>query len=304
MRMSDAAASTSSGAEVVQRADLVVRAPLAPVASGASLSRSPRAGTVSVMASPGVHQMSGMTHLTLVTDGGKVNLGRTAGAAAPNVDGWSATRGMLGRTARAGGGGVTSVRARLIPRTLHTSDRPSATAQWTTLFRALELVRPADERIVTDRFAPAFLTGAFSRALDPLNRAAPAAADGGAAGGGRHRHVGAVPAPLHRRPPAAGRCRRSRRSSCSAPATTAAPTASPAPWGPGRCSRWTWRRCPGARRRWSSRVPDLFDRARIRRVEIDFRTESLEDRLLAHGFVARRAAPSWRGRAWPCTSAG
>lgn len=39
---------------------------------------------------------------------------------------------------------------------LHTSDRPSSTAQWTILGRALELNRT--ERIVTDEYAPVFLS--------------------------------------------------------------------------------------------------------------------------------------------------
>jgi methyltransferase (TIGR00027 family) len=50
----------------------------------------------------------------------------------------------------------------LLPPALHTTDRPSSTAQWTTLGRALELNR--DDRIVTDRYAPSFLSRT-SRAL-------------------------------------------------------------------------------------------------------------------------------------------
>ncbi len=61
----------------------------------------------------------------------------------------------------------------LVPRTLHTADRPSATAQWTTFGRALELQRPAGERIVSDPYAPVFLTTAGRRALTPLTVAAP-----------------------------------------------------------------------------------------------------------------------------------
>jgi methyltransferase (TIGR00027 family) len=54
------------------------------------------------------------------------------------------------------------VRVPFLPPVLHTTDRPSSTAQWTTLGRALELNH--SHPIVTDRFAPAFLS-APSRAL-------------------------------------------------------------------------------------------------------------------------------------------
>jgi methyltransferase (TIGR00027 family) len=48
---------------------------------------------------------------------------------------------------------------------LASSHRPSVTAQWTTLVRARELYRPSAQRIVTDRFAPLFLDGAHRAAL-------------------------------------------------------------------------------------------------------------------------------------------
>lgn len=62
---------------------------------------------------------------------------------------------------------------RLLPRELHTSDRPSATAQWTTLARALELDRPAEQRIVTDQYAPAFLTPGYRAVLQTLRLGSP-----------------------------------------------------------------------------------------------------------------------------------
>lgn len=62
---------------------------------------------------------------------------------------------------------------RLLPRELHDSERPSATAQAVTLYRALEMRRPAAERIVTDPFAPLFLTAGSRAALRPLTVAAP-----------------------------------------------------------------------------------------------------------------------------------
>ena len=196
---------------------------------------------------------------------------------------------------RAGGGGVTSVRSRLIPRALHTTNRPSATAQWTTLFRALELGRPAGDRIVTDRFAPAFLTGPFARAFDPLNRAAPLLRMVE-----RRDVVGIATSVL---------CRH---RFIDAHLLQAVPeTAQVVVLGAGYDSRaYRFAHTLGSRpvfevdlaplsRRKAAVVdsrPDLFDRARVRRVEIDFRTESLEDRLLAHGFAA--GAPTfvvWEG---------
>ncbi len=47
--------------------------------------------------------------------------------------------------------------SRLLPRELHLSDRPSATAQLVAVWRALELDRPPQRRIVSDDYAPAFL---------------------------------------------------------------------------------------------------------------------------------------------------
>ena len=59
-------------------------------------------------------------------------------------------------------------RPRLVPLPLHTTDRPSATAQWTTFGRALELQRPPADRIVGDPHAPVFLSALNRRALPPL----------------------------------------------------------------------------------------------------------------------------------------
>jgi methyltransferase (TIGR00027 family) len=75
---------------------------------------------------------------------------------------------------------------------LHTSERPSSTAQWTTLGRALELRR--EDRIVTDMYAPVFLSGssqALLRSLDvagPLVRQAERLALAGLAASGLCRH--------------------------------------------------------------------------------------------------------------------
>jgi methyltransferase (TIGR00027 family) len=62
---------------------------------------------------------------------------------------------------------------RLLPRQLHDSQRPSATAQAVTLYRALELRRPVAQRIVSDPFAPVFLTAGSRALLGPLAAAAP-----------------------------------------------------------------------------------------------------------------------------------
>ncbi|MDP9117840.1 MAG: SAM-dependent methyltransferase [Actinomycetota bacterium] len=63
---------------------------------------------------------------------------------------------------------------RLLPRELHTTDRPSATAQWTTLGRALELHRPPEQRIVDDSYAPIFLSRRSQAMLAALRRGQPA----------------------------------------------------------------------------------------------------------------------------------
>ncbi|HET6877423.1 MAG TPA: SAM-dependent methyltransferase [Jatrophihabitans sp.] len=60
------------------------------------------------------------------------------------------------------------MRLPLLPRELHTTDRPSSTAQWTTFGRALELQRPEPERIVSDAFAPVFLSATSRNLLASL----------------------------------------------------------------------------------------------------------------------------------------
>lgn len=60
------------------------------------------------------------------------------------------------------------MRLPLLPRELHTTDRPSSTAQWTTFGRALEFARSEPERIVSDAFAPVFLSATGRQLLAPL----------------------------------------------------------------------------------------------------------------------------------------
>jgi methyltransferase (TIGR00027 family) len=57
---------------------------------------------------------------------------------------------------------------------LHAGERPSSTAQWTTLGRTLELQRPPGQRIVDDPYAPLFLSAASQAVLLPLRLAGPA----------------------------------------------------------------------------------------------------------------------------------
>ncbi len=66
------------------------------------------------------------------------------------------------------------MRIPLLPDELHTTTRPSSTAQWVTLGRALELYRPAERRIVSDEYAPAFLSTASRRLLSGLHATLPA----------------------------------------------------------------------------------------------------------------------------------
>lgn len=66
------------------------------------------------------------------------------------------------------------MRLPLLPAQLHTTDRPSSTAQWTTVGRALELERPPGERIVTDEYAPLFLSRASRAVLAAFRTAGPA----------------------------------------------------------------------------------------------------------------------------------
>ncbi|HEY8300859.1 MAG TPA: SAM-dependent methyltransferase [Jatrophihabitans sp.] len=62
---------------------------------------------------------------------------------------------------------------RLLPRELHDTERPSATAQAVTLYRALERRRPAAQRIVDDPYAALFLTTGSQRLVVALSHATP-----------------------------------------------------------------------------------------------------------------------------------
>lgn len=178
-------------------------------------------------------------------------------------------------------------------RELHTTERPSSTAQWTTLGRALELRR--DERIVTDTYAPAFLSGP-SRALlasvdlsGPLFRQAERLDVAGLAASGlcRHRFIdehllGALPSVEQVLILGAGYDSRAYRFAAEI------------------ADRPVYEvdLAPLSRRKAAIVAADvpLFGHASIRRVEIDFRTQTLSSRLDGSGFAA--GAPTfvvWEG---------
>lgn len=187
------------------------------------------------------------------------------------------------------------MRLPLPPTELHRSDRPSSTAQWTTLGRALELRRHPDERIVSDPFAPHFLS-ARTRLVEAALRA------------------GGWPVQQTERMRVASIATSSlcRHRFIDTQLLQALPTVEQLLiLGAGYDARsYRFRRAIGARavyevdlpptsRRKAAVVaahPDVFGRPAVHRVEIDFRTQSLADRLAASGFAA--SAPtfvSWEG---------
>jgi methyltransferase (TIGR00027 family) len=168
------------------------------------------------------------------------------------------------------------------PAQLRTTDRPSSTAQWTTLGRALELNRA--DRIVTDEYAPTFLTAASRALLAGLSGAGPAfrAAErldvAGLAASGlcRHRFIdehllAALPVVTQVLILGAGYDARAWRF---APAIGERPV-------------FEVDLAPLSRRKAAvvAGHPARFGHASIRRVEIDFQTDSLPDRLAAAGFA-------------------
>ena len=164
---------------------------------------------------------------------------------------------------------------------LHTSDRPSSTAQWTTLGRALELNRR--ERIVTDEYAPVFLSGP-SRVLlrsftasGPALRTAERLSVAGLAASGlcRYRFIDehlltALPDVEQVMILGAGYDTRAYRFATEI--------------GPRPVYEVD---LPPLSRRKAAVVAsrsDLFGHASVHRVEIDFRTQSLPSRLAGSGF--------------------
>lgn len=180
----------------------------------------------------------------------------------------------------------------LSPRALHTTSRPSATAQWTTFGRALELGREPDERIVTDGYAPTFLSATSrrlmvgARAGGPVVRLAERSELAGLAASGlcRHRFIDshlleALPDVEQVMILGAGYDSRAYRF---ARAIDGRPV-------------YEVDLAPLSRRKAQivADHPRIFDRGHVTSVEIDFRTQSLADQLAASGF--RSGAPTFVG---------
>lgn len=179
---------------------------------------------------------------------------------------------------------------------LHLSGRPSATAQWTTLTRALELDRAASDRIVTDEYAPVFLTGGYRRVLAglragrPILRAAQRSELAGLAAHAlcRHRfideHLLAELAAGAEQLLILGAGYDSRAYRFAAALT----------------GRPVYEVDLGPTSRRKAKIvaahPDRFADGRVTPVVIDFRTESLADVLLTAGFsVGVRTVVIWEG---------
>ena len=176
---------------------------------------------------------------------------------------------------------------------LHTSDRPSSTAQWTTLGRALELSRR--ERIVTDEYAPVFLSRPSRAVRSALTASGPALRTAerltlaGLATSGlcRYRFIdehllAALPEVEQVMILGAGYDTRAYRFATQI--------------GPRPVYEVD---LPPLSRRKAAMVagsPQLFGHASIHRVEIDFRTQSLPDRLAGSGFApGGRTFVAWEG---------
>ncbi|MDT4937943.1 MAG: hypothetical protein QOG80_1614 [Pseudonocardiales bacterium] len=178
------------------------------------------------------------------------------------------------------------MRVPLLPRELHTSGRASSTAQWTTLGRALELRRPPAQRIVSDEYAPWFLSRSSAAVLRGLQAGLPVV------------HAA-------ERAPAAGLsafalCRH-RFMDEHLTAALDAGARQVIVLGAGYDSR-AYRFAsvldgrpvyevdlPPTSQRKAAIVaahPDAFGHASVRRVEIDFRVDSLRARLIDSGFEA------------------
>jgi methyltransferase (TIGR00027 family) len=182
-----------------------------------------------------------------------------------------------------------------VPRELHTTERPSSTAQWTTFGRALELGRDESERIVTDVYAPVFLSPASRRLIAPLKAAGPAvrAAErwelAGIATSGLCRHrfidehlVDALPDVEQVMILGAGYDSRAYRFATEI----------------GSRPVFEVDLAPLSRRKAAiiASNPELFAHASVHRVEIDFRTQSLPERLAGSGFVPGAATfVVWEG---------
>lgn len=184
-----------------------------------------------------------------------------------------------------------------LPAELHTTARPSSTAQWTALGRALELHRPPGERIVSDEYAPAFLSATSRAVLAPLT-------------------LGRPLVQLAERHPLAGvsafaLCRHRFIDEQLRAALAGTETAQVLILGAGYDSR-AYRfalelaarpvheidLAPLSRHKAAivSAHPESFGATSVNRIEIDLRTESLGERLAGSGFVVGAATfVVWEG---------
>lgn len=183
----------------------------------------------------------------------------------------------------------------LLPRELHRADRLSTTAGWTALIRARELDRPEPDRIVTDRYALPFLPMRDRAALRLSRLAAPAVTLA------ERSELGALATSVL--------CRHrflDEQLLVALPDVTQVVIL-----GAGYDTRaYRFRRSIGGRPVFEVDLPpmsrhkarvvaahrDLFGTPPVVRVEIDFRTQSLAETLVAAGFVP--GAPTfvaWEG---------
>jgi methyltransferase (TIGR00027 family) len=183
------------------------------------------------------------------------------------------------------------------PADLHTTQRPSSTAQWTTLGRAFELERRPQQRIVTDEYAPLFLSAASRGLLTSLRLTSPLVQLAE-----RHPLIGVSAFAL---------CRHRFIDEHLCAALADPETAQVLILGAGYDSR-AYRFAdeldgrpvfevdlPPLSRRKAGIVaaqPDRLAGNRIKRVEIDFRTDALAERLGESGFViGARTFVAWEG---------
>ena len=188
------------------------------------------------------------------------------------------------------------MRLPFVPGALHTSERPSATAQWTALGRTLELQRPAEQRIVSDTYAPVFLSKKSRAVAAPLKAAGPVV---------RLAERGHELAPIS----AFALCRHRFIDEHLLDALDRADQVVVLGAGyDSRAYRFAGQIAgrpvyevdlPPLSRRKAGIVashPDVFGRPAINRVEIDFRTEELSDVLTESGFArGARTYIAWEG---------
>ena len=185
---------------------------------------------------------------------------------------------------------------RLIPRELHRSQRPSSTAGWTTLARAAELRRPARERIVTDEYAPLFLSAPGRAVVRTLPVTGP-----GLAAVERRRAAAVIGFALCRHRFIDEHLARCLDEDMEQVLILGAGYDSRAYRFAAQLSGRPVHEVdlpPLSRRK--ARVvrahPERFGHTTVRRVEIDFRTQSLAERLLESGFaVGARTFVVWEG---------